>query len=137
MTDRKSYLHTIQQKNDYQLLIRDKSDNAAQGLLTLLVTINVGAFVTIIELLGDHYWLLILFSISTISALLARTGIYYIYRFEVNMFDNPENKAWVESAQKKRMFSWRITEYLAWLSLFSIITGILLLTILYIVDYGM
>ena len=136
MTDKKSCLHPIQQNSDYQLLIRDQSDKAGQGLLTLLVTVNIGAFVTVIGLLENHYWLLALFCISTIAALLARTGVYYIYRYEVNMFDDCENPALVDSANAKRMLSWKLTELGAWLSLTSLILGISLLTGFYIYEYS-
>jgi hypothetical protein len=45
----KNHLSEIRQDKGYQLMIRESSDRVAQGLLTLLVTINVGGFVSIIE----------------------------------------------------------------------------------------
>ncbi len=136
MTQKKSCLHEIQQNSDYQLLIRNQSDKAGQGLLTLLVTVNVGAFVTVIELLENHYWLLTLFCLSTVAALLSRTGVYYIYRYEVNMFDDCDNFEIVASADSKRMLSWKLTEIGAWVSLASLIIGIIALTVLYIQDFS-
>jgi hypothetical protein len=130
----KTYLHTIQQKPEYQLFLRERSDKAAQGLLTLLVTINAGAFVTIVELLEQDHWLLTLFSIGTISALFARTGLYYIYRYEVTMFEHPDNKEELEKLERLRKDWWSYTERAAWTSLASFILGVIILTTLFIIN---
>ena len=136
MAKEKSYLHSIRQSQDYQLMIRDHADKAGQELLTLLVTINVGAFVTVIELLEDHHWLLVLFTLSTVSALLARIGVYYIYKKEVIMFQYPDDNAKLDRLARNRMRWWRGTEYTTWLSLMSFILGVVLLTGFFIADYS-
>ena len=136
MTEQKPYLNKIQLKPDYQLLIRDHSDKAAQGLLTLLVTINVGAFVTVIELLKDHHWLLILFTISTIASLLSRIGVYYVYRQEVTMFEFQSDPDQLASLETSRCKWWTLTEVMAWASLLSFIVGVSILTGLFIYDYS-
>ena len=132
----KSYLHKIQKDPEYQILIRDHADKAARGILTLLVTINVGAFATVIELLEDHYWLLGIYTASTIFALLARFGLYYIYRLEVTAFQFEEDKELINKLDTNRMRIWRGTEILAWLSIGSFILGLMLLTAAYIIDYA-
>lgn len=127
-----NHLHKIQQDPKYQILIRECSDKAAQGLLTLLVTINVGAFVTTVELLEDHYWLLVFFTVSTIAAILSRTGLFYIYRNEVTMFEHANDVEALKPFDKSRMKWWKFTEVSAWLSLISFIIGVVALAAFFI-----
>ena len=130
--EHKIHLSELQQDKQYQLLLREASDRAAQGLLTLLVTVNIGAFITIIELLENHYWLLCAFTISTITAILSRTGIYYIYRQEVTMFDYSKDQKMLSKLNNKRLNWWMFTEYSAWASLITFTFGVIALTIFFI-----
>lgn len=113
---------------EYRLRLRDYSDKAAQGLVTLLVTVNAGAFVSVIELLEEQHWLLVFFTLSTITALLARIGIFYVYRLEVTSFEFDDNKEVLGKLERHRKVWWFFTEKATWGSLVLFIVGIGLLT---------
>lgn len=132
MEEPENYLHDLQRSDAYQLAIRGHSHDAAEGILTLLVTINVGAFVTVIELLESHHWLLILFAISTVAAILARAGIYYIYRAEVTMFEYASDLQKLKQLFSIRSKWWVFAELSGWVSAISFILGVFLLTAFFV-----
>lgn len=133
MTNKICRLTEIQKSSEYQIFIRGCADKAVQGMLTLLITVNIGAFFTVIELLKGSFWLIGFFSLSVVCAFLARAFLFYLYRLEVNLFEDSElSDEDCNKLQRKYALLWNLTERFAWGSMSFIIIGVLALMFVYI-----